>query len=901
MNNRPLFWAVMCFALGEVAYIIAGRGYEIGTAVAVLICAVFLLSKISMDMWKRVLYLALFVVGFCRIWQAENDYVGNVLFGNGEYAEQEEEYEGYRVSYVGCAWGDESYVAGVSGDADGDMDLMSAGMNGTGLELVVGQRQQVNVSGVGVVDNMAQGSNGYNITVKLVETRIPEAIIAKDFKVIIYGVEYAFSIGDVVMVDGVINDFVPSGNPGEFNRRNYYKARGIVGYGSGSSVEVELVEEWTSGVDEYGELTNVDEDVDEFEELTSVDELGELAEYEDGGLSRYWYRLKQSLYELRIKLSDMLYQLCDEESAGLYSGLLLGDKNSIPDDDMLLYRLSGIAHIFSISALHIGIVGGLLYKLLRKLGLKFLPAALVAMLVTLMYGVMTGFSFPTIRAIIMLGLSLGGEVLGRKYDILTGMGLALGVLIVVEPFRLLDGGLILSFGAVTGVVVSKYLMKVLEKNKRFARLKKKDKRWIYGIISALVFSVGISLVTAPLIAYMYFQIPFYSVLLNMLIVPLMTLTVYCGFFGVLLALLNPVLGKLIIYPGVLSLRLYQVLCKVFQKLPLAVVNTGKTQLPELVIYYVVLGVCLVLINPDVISWLRKTIHRRTMKWLPYMKLRILSVAVMVLTLILGTVSVGVIRFMDMGEEIIFLDVGQGDGTLIKTENGTNMVIDVGSSSNDSLGEYVAYPGLLAEGMGHVDYWFVSHPDTDHISGLEYLLESQLDMGITIDNLVVSQACGEDEALIKLACEKDINVIYMKQGDYITDGSFTMKCIHPSDDFESEDKNEQSLVLSYESEDFKILFTGDVGVEAIENMLDSGVLGIDEEEVSYDILKVPHHGSKNSLSMDFLELISPDISVISCGKNNRYGHPHKETVEGLETVGSKVMVTSQCGAVRIIPD
>ncbi len=865
MNNRPLFWAVMCFALGEVAYIIAGRGYEIGTAVAVLICAVFLLSKIKMDMWKRVLYLALFVVGFCRTWQAEENYVGNVLFGNGEYVEQEEEYAGYRVSYVGYL---ETAMAS------------EAGENG---ELVIGLRQQVNISGVGVIDNMAQGSSGYNITVKLVETRIPEAIIVKDFKVIIYGVEQAFSIGDVVLVDGAINDFVPSGNPGEFNRRNYYKARGIVGYGSG--VELVLAEEWTSGVDEFGELE----------------------EYGNDGFGRCWYRLKQSLYELRLRLADILYQLCDEESAGLYSGLLLGDKSSIPDDDMLLYRLSGIAHIFAISGLHIGIVGGLLYKLLRKLGLKFLPAASVAMLVTLMYGVMTGFSFSTIRAIVMLGLSFGGEVLGRKYDILTGMGLALGVLIVVEPFRLLDGGLILSFGAVTGVVVSKYLMKIFEKNKRFARLKKKDKRWIYGIASALVFSVGISLVTTPLIAYMYFQIPFYSVILNMLIVPLMTLTVYCGFFGVLLAMLNPALGKLIIYPGVLSLRLYQALCKVFQKRPLAVINTGKPQLLELVIYYVVLGVCLVLINPDVISWLRKTIHKRTMKWLPYMKLRILSVAVMIIALLLGTVSVGVIRLMDRGEKIIFLDVGQGDGTLIKTDNGTNIAIDVGSSSNDSLGEYVVYPGLLAEGMGHVDYWFVSHPDTDHISGLEYILESQLDMGITIDNLVVSQACGEDEALIKLAEEKNINVIYMRQGDYITDGSFTMKCVHPSDNFESDDKNEQSLVLSYESENFKVLFTGDVGVEAIENMLDSSVLGVGEEdddgedESHYDILKVPHHGSRNSLSMDFLELISPDIAVISCGKNNRYGHPHKETVEALEAIESKVLIISQCGAVRITPN
>ncbi len=857
MNKRPLFWAVMCFALGEVLYIVADKGDKISTALVVLICLALIYRRLNVKWYKLIIYTVMLTAGFARIAWEEDNSPYYKLFGRGEYetvsveygdytiehmsGQRHEEYDYLRDEYVNG----EDYDAYINGEND---DAYSYGLDNN-------MKRYESISGVGIVDNVSLGSSGYSLTVLINYSETDSKSITDAYRIIIYGVSEQFNIGEHVRVDGEVMAFVPTGNPGEFNRANYYKARGIVGYGFQSSMSLWLLE---------GEV----------------------------GL---WYKLKFALYNLRGALEKSLESICDEKSKALYSGILLGDKTDISHKDMLLYRLAGIAHIFAISGLHIGIAGGLLYKLLRKCGVKFLPAALCSMFITVLYGIMTGFSFSTIRAVVMLGLSLLGEVLGRRYDLLTGIGLALGVLLIGQPFRILDGGLLLSFGAVAGVAVSQYIVKLLENIKGFKKLQKKKNRLLYAVISGFIFSQGINLVTIPLIAYTYFQIPMYSVFLNVIIVPLMSVTVFCGFLGALFGLVNQFFGSLIILPGVWSLRLYQGICTLLQSLPCDVINTGKPQLIELIIYYVVLFICLLCLNPVYISRLRIWIHNRKKKWIPYMRLRAMSYAVMGTIILIGVVGLVAVRYSGPKEEIIFLDVGQGDGTLIKTESGINMIVDGGSTSSDSLGEYVVYPALLAKNMGHIDYWFISHLDEDHISGLKYLLDLELDAGIKIDNIVLSYNLkgNVDSWLMEEARAKGINIIYMKQGDALVDKSFVIEAVHPGEAFDSDDRNEQSLVISYRTDKISVLFTGDIGEQGINAILE-------EETISgeYDILKVPHHGSKYSYSMLFLDEIEADVAVISCANRNSYGHPHKEITEGLTNAGCQIYRTDYMGAIWV---
>ena len=830
MNNRPLFWAVICFALGEVICIVADKGSKISTALVVLIFGVAIISRLKLNLKKIMLYVIMFLAGIFRVLWADYLYLGDQLFGTGDYRDNYSQYEKYKVVYV-------------------DNQESEA-------------REWADVKGIGVVDNLALGTNGYNITVKLDYIETEKQPLKGNCKVIIYSMDETISIGERVSFFGKIYDFVPSHNPGEFNRRSYYKARGIVGYAMAGDVQ-----------------------------LSPIEELNQ------NKIEGIWYELKSVLYYAKSSFVKTLEKICPGECRELFMAILLGEKGGIPDEDMLLYRISGIAHIFAISGLHIGIVGGLLYKLARKAGLKFLWSAGLAMAVTILYGIMTGFSFSTIRAIVMLSLSLVGEVLGRRYDMLTSMGLALGILLVVEPYRIFDGGLILSFGAVAGVVVSRYIVKLLEGNKRFRQLQTKRYRVIYGIISSLIFSFGISLVSTPLVAYMYYQIPIYSVLLNMLVVPFMSVTVFCGFSGVVLGMFSSALGKIIIFPGVLSLKLYKLCCTVLQMLPGGILNTGRITVYEVILYYLALAFVLIGLNRKVISYIRKMLHSKTKKWIPYMSIRFAVNIVVVALTLSSVVGILCIRSKERVEKVTFLDVGQGDGILINTRSGVNMVIDVGSSSNDSLGQYVAYPAILSQHNGHIDYWFISHFDSDHTSGLEYIINSSVDMGIQIDNLVVSAVNVESqEMLIQTAEERGINIIYMKAGECMQGEDFVIKAIHPFAGFKSEDKNEQSLVLSYESSNLKILFTGDIGAETMLDMLDKK-----EIENDYDVLKVPHHGSKYSYSMKFLEEINSEVAVISCGIRNSYGHPHRDMVEGLYNSGNDVYRTDYQGRIMIIAD
>ncbi|MBQ8318085.1 MAG: ComEC/Rec2 family competence protein [Lachnospiraceae bacterium] len=829
MNKRPLFWAVMCFAFGEVMYIFADEGRQIGTAVAVLICVVLIFLRFKISAKYKLVYIAFIIFGILRIWWEDLCRVDEMLFGERVSEVWKTSYEGYDVY---CS------------------------RNGPG--------GSCDINGFGIVEQIAIGGSGCNVTISLENVNTDKGEIKEDVRIIVYGLSGELSIGDEVKVKGRLNPFVLSGNPGEFDKVSYYRARSIVGYGYGSSMEVNKGDKDNSS-------------------LSPVEKI--------------WYGGRACLYKARMYFMDKLEQIANPEIAATYSGILLGEKSGIPEEDMLLYRLCGIAHIFAISGLHISIVGGLLYKGLRRMGLGFLGSATFAMAIALLYGVMTGFSFSTIRAVVMLALSLGGEVLGRRYDMITAMGMALLLLLVVQPYRLVDGGLILSFGAVAGVVISKYIIKLLEENTAFGKLKKKKTRKIYNFVSSVVFSTGISLVTTPLIAYMYYQIPLYSMLINMIIVPLMSVTVFCGFAGVIISIVSIGLGGMIIWPGALSLELYQHLCGLVMKLPGAVINTGKPDELHILMYYFALLVVLMLINPRNISLLRRSIKKRTGKWIAYGKLKLMVKLVVVMTVAICGMTIGIMKYLGRGDNIIFLDVGQGDGILIKTTNGVNMVVDVGSSSNESLGEYVVIPGLLAEGMGHIDYWFISHLDADHISGLMYILRSEVDIGVDIDNIVLGE-CGDLEAaygeLLKLAEERGINIIHMRAGACITDGDFVVTAVHPAAGFNVEDKNEMSLVLEYRVGSFSALFTGDIGMEAIEYILEYESLNLNE----YDIIKQPHHGSKYSASAKLLDRVNPTVAIISCGAYNMYGHPHDETIELLEESQVDIYRTDRLGAIRI---
>ena len=262
-------------------------------------------------------------------------------------------------------------------------------------------------------------------------------------------------------------------------------------------------------------------------------------------------------------------------------------------------------------------------------------------------------------------------------------------------------------------------------------------------------------------------------------------------------------------------------------------------------------------------------------------------------------------------EIVMLNVGQGDSFFIRGPSGGTYLIDGGSSSVKNAGKYRIEPFLKMQGVGKLDYVWVSHGDTDHLNGIAELLERKT-VGISITYLVLPAKIYWNESLAdlaKLAQSKGTEVLTMAQGERLTEGQMQMQCLWSVRDAEkilseaSLDENQSSTVLSLEYGDFAMLFTGDLEKEAEETVASY----IEEKQIegelpkTYEILKVGHHGSKNGTGEHLLEVVNPACAWISAGERNQYGHPSPEVLERLAKWQVNLYNTKDGSAVKLCTD
>ena len=302
-------------------------------------------------------------------------------------------------------------------------------------------------------------------------------------------------------------------------------------------------------------------------------------------------------------------------------------------------------------------------------------------------------------------------------------------------------------------------------------------------------------------------------------------------------------------------------------------------------------------------------------------------------------------------QVTFLDVGQGDCIFLQTENGDSYLTDGGSSSVSKVGKYRMIPFLKYQGASQIKAVFVSHADSDHCNGIAELLEQAELEGIRVENLVLTDLADECrsegyEELVELAGQNGITVQFLHEGQQLQDGELLFQCLHPSKGYRAEDLNETSMVLLVTYREFSMLLTGDVqgageehltqelqdwrepGVTQMQNVIrisgeeesmeeqsiederieeqieekrSQNKMGANHAETELTVLKVAHHGSKNSTSEEFLKAANPKLAIISCGEGNRYGHPHEETLERLEKSDVPWFCTKDYGAITVTVD
>ncbi len=586
------------------------------------------------------------------------------------------------------------------------------------------------------------------------------------------------------------------------------------------------------------------------------------------------------LQKIRRRVQEIFYRLAPEEDAGVLQALLLGDKSNLDDDLLSLYQENGIAHILAVSGLHLSILGMGFYQLLRRLQLAHNPAAFISTLLILSYGILTGCSGSALRAVIMLLLQFLARSLGRTYDMLSALSAACLLLLLSQPYLLFSAGFQLSFGAVFSLALAAELPMPA-----------------HPLLSGLSQSLFLQLFTLPILLYHYFQLPVYSILLNLLVLPLLSFLVYAALLAILSSFFSIPIALICIGSAHGILRLYALLCGFTATLPGARFLPGRPHLFGIFGYYALFFLfCALLKHRQISGAKQKQILAHPQPGSnKAVTCRQLSLSFILLPLLLGLFVLLPRPSRDL--TITALDVGQGDGFVLRRGKSV-ITIDMGSTSSGSLGKNVCLPYLKSQGIADIDLAILSHCDQDHISGLLYLL-TETD-AIDVHRLLLPAAGETDsryDALREAAEARQIPVSYLQAGDMLTLQDLSLLCLYPEGNGYIEDANTHSDALLLRFGDFHMLFTGDLPLEQ-EPLLLENLVRYTGTYPKLDILKAGHHGSHTSTSAEMLSALQPDYALLSYGAGNRYGHPHQETLDRLAAQQMKKLETAVHGEIRI---
>jgi len=611
--------------------------------------------------------------------------------------------------------------------------------------------------------------------------------------------------------------------------------------------------------------------------------LGQFKKCSIRNYGNYYSKFREGMWQFRTWLHKKLLEELGEKDGSLIAAMLLGEKSSTEEEIKNLYQRNGISHVLAISGLHLSLLGMGLYFFLKQIFGNSKGVAVCCMIFMIIYCIFTGSSVSTIRATIMFGISFLAKLLGRSYDSLSALALAAILQLLHNPYALNNSGFLLSFLAVIGVTfVAPKLQEILQAENKFMK--------------SFCVSLSASITTLPVLLCNYGSYPWYSVFLNLCIVPVMSVLLLFSVVLIIMLLFPYVLPvfleiktcvivcsaikTVVIYTVKIILAYMEICCRMFEKLPFQDGFLGSPSKWQIAVYAL---------------FLLTAIIGKKLPSLFCRKMILLS-AITILTMRTG-----------FGMQVTMLDVGQGDGIVIRNDNGRIYLYDCGSSDVSMVGKYRLLPFLRYKGYGKIQGIFISHMDKDHTNGILELLQRAKEENMKISYLFLPESVKyimEDIKKVtemeELANQNGTQVKYLEQGDVVTDGKLKFCCLYPGEtegvNLNKDERNNKSQVLFVEYKDFSMLLTGDVEKEGENEILQ--YVKQNGGKLKCDVLKVAHHGSSGSSSVDFLEYINPDLSLISCGEGNSYGHPHKETLERLENAGSRILSTKESGQLTL---
>lgn len=584
---------------------------------------------------------------------------------------------------------------------------------------------------------------------------------------------------------------------------------------------------------------------------------------------------------LRRRLEGVMRETLPPREAALLQGLVLGDRGAMSGDLRDDFRRAGLAHILSVSGLHVGFVAGALLLALRPLALGPRGRAAVAIPALALYTLMTGAQAPVVRAAVMFAFLLVGRCLGRPGGGLQPLAAAFAVIAAARPTWLFDPGCQLSFAATGGILVAGPPLRAALAA-RAARWRRRPPAWA---IEGLAVSLAAQAATLPLIMYDFGMVSPVSLVANLVAVPLAGAAVPLGFAGALAGLAWPAAAGVLNRFTALVVAVLADTVSWFAAWPGASVAVPRPPAWAVAAAYAALAA----------GW--GAALRGGEAGEPR-RSRLVAAAAFLLA---GALLV--VRFPGGGPsgpgagwplEALFLDVGQGDGMVFFLPGGRTLVVDGGpppASGPGPLARYLAYRGVR-----RIDVLVATHGDADHVGGLAPVVETFRVGEVWYG---VSDTGGGLRAILRTAAARGARLRRVERGQVFAPApGVRVTVLNPRDPPLSgrpEDDNDNSVVLRLQYGAAAFLLAADLEAAGEADLLASGAA------VAGTVLKVGHHGSAGSSGAPFLAAVAPRLAVIQVGARNAYGHPRPEVLARLAAAGASVWRTDRDGAVIVRTD
>lgn len=589
-------------------------------------------------------------------------------------------------------------------------------------------------------------------------------------------------------------------------------------------------------------------------------------------------KIRSSLADVRARTEQIIRRSIPAAHADFALAMLFNNLALLDEQDARAFRDSGTMHIFSVSGMHVAVFAFLLAIILRVLRLPYRWAWTITCIVLFAYVLLLDFIAPAFRAFLMFAAYTAGQWLRREVDNISALTLGAVVILLIEPLALWQASFWLSFLGVSGIIIFVPLFRAwLGVEDRPETRRAAVQRWL---LDSLLVSAAVTVMLLPLQLYLFQQFNWLSPLANLFAAvvsfPLLAGVLFTAIAGSISEGLSAITGAATAV--LLDMTTFVAHLTADQRWAIL-------QLPRPPLYAVPAYFLLIISG-------YYFVHRRSPEFILKSRARFAVQAPLAIALLLVSST---FNGNDSKLRIWFLDVGQGDATLIQFPTGETLLVDAGNFQPD-LGRLVVVPQLQALAFTHLGTLLATHEDADHMGGIPYVLRNWRVNSYAEGTSTTAPGDLRQSVAQALRGSGTTPLLVAAGYQWKPAPDISLEVLHPAGTGAGgeESTNARSVVLRITHGKFTALLMGDAEESAEMSLVENGI-------GKCDVLKAGHHGSRTSSTERFIAATKPAVAIISCGRKNRYGHPAPDVVERFGRHDAKVYRTDLQGAILVESD